>query len=183
MVEQDNSLGGEGKMIKFMGAFEKVSDLPNHRTIREYAFVGRSNVGKSSLINALVGAAVARTSNTPGRTRTLNLFNWDDKIWLMDLPGYGYARASKDDQIKWLDRLEDYLKSRRELKRLFVLIDSRHGIKDSDKIIIDFCKAENIPHKIVYTKCDKKGAGDFSDGILTSAERKIGIDEIKKATS
>lgn len=168
-------------MIKFMGSFEKVSDLPNHRTIPEYAFVGRSNVGKSSLINALVGMQVAKTSNTPGRTRALNLFNWDDKIWLMDLPGYGYARVSKDEQIKWLDRLEDYLLNRRELKKLFILIDSRHGVKDSDKIIIGFCKAENIPNQIIYTKCDKKGSGAFSDGIMTSAEKNIGIDELKKA--
>ena len=165
-----------------MGAFERVSDLQNHPTIAEFAFIGRSNVGKSSLINALAGHNIAKVSNTPGRTRTLNLFNWDDKIWLMDLPGYGYARASKDDQIKWLERLEDYLSHRRELKKLFILIDARVGVKDSDKLIIDFCRDGEIPHQIVWTKCDKKEAmKNLSGGIMTSAARKIGVDEVKKA--
>ena len=83
-------------MIKFVGAFEKVSDLPETQ-FTEYAFAGRSNVGKSSLINAIVGAPVARTSNTPGRTQTLNMFNIDDRISIIDLPGYGYARVSRVD--------------------------------------------------------------------------------------
>jgi GTP-binding protein len=162
-----------------MGAFDSVKNLPRHPSIREYAFVGRSNVGKSSLLNALVGAKVAKVSNTPGRTRTLNLFNLDDKIWLMDLPGYGYARASKSDQIAWLKRLEEYLSTRGELKTLFVLIDSRIGKKDSDDLIIDFCRQEKIPFQIVYTKCDKKEANSFEGGIMTSAEKKIGLDELK----
>jgi GTP-binding protein len=167
-------------MIRFMGAFEQVSDLPGHGNVREYAFVGRSNVGKSSLINAVAGAKIAKVSNTPGRTRTLNLFNVDDKMWIMDLPGYGFAKVSKDEQIKWLARLEDYLSRRSELKKLFILIDARVGIKDLDNILIDFCRAENIPFQIVYTKCDKKDARSFSDGITTSAKDKIGIDMIKK---
>ncbi|MDR2268895.1 MAG: ribosome biogenesis GTP-binding protein YihA/YsxC [Rickettsiales bacterium] len=165
-------------MIKFMGSFGEVSDLPKHPTIREYAFVGRSNVGKSSLLNALVAKPIAKTSNAPGRTRTLNLFNWNDKIWLMDLPGYGYARVSKEEQVKWMNRLIDYLLSRMELKKLFILIDSRHGIKNSDKTIIDFCKEKKISYKIIYTKCDKKDSQNFSDGIMTSSEKKIGIDEV-----
>jgi len=167
-------------MIKFMGSFERVSDLPAHPTISEYAFVGRSNVGKSSLLNAVVGSVVARVSNTPGRTRSLNLFNVDDKIWLMDLPGYGYAKASKSDQIEWLERLEEYLSVRAELKQVFILIDSRIGVKDLDRTIIDFCAVEKIPYKIIYTKSDKKGAQKFLDGIITSSEKKIGIDEVKK---
>jgi len=167
-------------MIKFIGSFEKVCDLPNHKTIREYAFVGRSNVGKSSLLNAVVGEKVAKVSNTPGRTRSLNLFNYDDKIWLMDLPGYGFAKASKDEQIRWLERLENYLTNRRELALLFVLIDSRHGIKDSDRLILDFCKTERIPHKIIYTKSDKKDSQKFDNGIMTSSEKKTGIDEVIK---
>ena len=167
-------------MIKFMGSFEKVKGLPKHPTISEYAFIGRSNVGKSSLLNAACGALVARVSNTPGRTRALNLFNMDDKIWLMDLPGYGYARISKKEQIEWLERLEEYLSGRKELKKVFILIDSRVGPKDTDKIIIDFCSKENIPYRIVYTKCDKKDACEFSGGIMTSAEKKTGIDEVKK---
>jgi GTP-binding protein len=162
-----------------MGAFDSVRNLPRHPSIREYAFAGRSNVGKSSLLNALAGVKVARVSNTPGRTRALNLFNWDDRVWLMDLPGYGYARVSKDEQIAWLNRLEEYLSSRAELKKLFILIDSRIGAKDVDKIIIDFCNSRKIPFQIVYTKCDKKEALSFDDGIMTSSERKTGIGELK----
>jgi GTP-binding protein len=162
-----------------MGSFDRVRDLPKHGGAREYAFVGRSNVGKSSLINAVLGEAVARVSNTPGRTRQLNLFNVDDKIWIMDLPGYGYAKASKAEQIEWLKRLEEYLTTRAELKLLFILIDSRHGIKDSDKIVIDFCRAEGVPFQLVYTKSDKKGAAAPTDAILTSAEKKIGIERVK----
>ena len=166
-------------MLKFMGAFEEVQHLPRHPSIREYAFIGRSNVGKSSLINALAGSAIAKVSNTPGRTRTLNLFNMDDRIWILDLPGYGYAKVSKEEQVRWLRRLESYLKARTELKKLFVLIDARHGVKDLDKVILDFCKSENIPYQIVYTKCDKKGVCKYDDGIMTSSEKKIGIEELR----
>jgi GTP-binding protein len=166
-----------------MGAFDSAKDLPRHPSIREYAFAGRSNVGKSSLLNALAGEKIARVSNTPGRTRTLNLFNWDDRIWLMDLPGYGYARVSKADQAAWLKRLEDYLSSRAELKKLFVLIDSRVGMKEADEVVIDFCKSEGIPFQIVYTKCDKRASGLVvrdSCGIVTSATKKTGIGEVRK---
>jgi GTP-binding protein len=172
-----------GWPIKFMGSFEEIGDLPNHPTIREFAFVGRSNVGKSSLINAIVGEKAAKVSNEPGRTRSMNLFNWGDRVWLMDLPGYGYARVSKDDRARWLDRLENYLARRRELKALFILIDSRRGIMESDGIMIDFCEAEKIPYRIIYTKCDKKearGAKHASPGIMTSALKKIGIGEVSE---
>ena len=118
-------------MIKFVGAFDKVSDLPN-TAFPEYAFIGRSNVGKSSLINAIVRQNIARVSNTPGRTQTLNLFNIDDRIMIVDLPGYGYARVSRADAARWLARLEEYLLTRSQLRRLFVLIDSRIGVRPSD---------------------------------------------------
>ena len=165
---------------RFVGSFERVADLPRHGSIREFAFIGRSNVGKSSLINAVLCANVARVSNTPGRTQSLNLFNINDKVWIMDLPGYGWARVSKDDQVRWLERLEEYLANRTELAMLFILIDSRHGVKDIDKVILDFVRAENIPHTLIYTKCDKKGAGKFEDGIMTSSEKGTGIDKIRK---
>lgn len=179
-------------MIKFVGGFETVKSLPKTQ-FAEYAFVGRSNVGKSSLINAIVGAPVARTSNTPGRTQTLNLFNLDDKIMIVDLPGYGYARVSKTDAMRWLERLDEYLKTRRQLKRLFILIDSRIGPRDSDLDLMDFCDANAIQYQIVYTKRDKRireenqtkiehtAHGAMVPEIIeTSAEKKTGIEALRK---
>ena len=178
-------------LIKFVGSFETVKSLPKtHFT--EYAFVGRSNVGKSSLINAIVGAPVARTSNTPGRTQSLNLFNIDDRVILVDLPGYGYARVSRENAARWLERLQEYLTTRAQLKRLFILIDSRIGPKDSDIELMDFCDKNGICYQIVYTKKDKKireseqlklshesHPAMVSDIIETSAEKKIGIAELR----
>ena len=179
-------------MIKFVGSFETVKSLPNTH-FAEYAFIGRSNVGKSSLINAVVGSAIARTSNTPGRTQSLNLFNIDDRVMIVDLPGYGYARVSKVDAMRWLHRLEEYLLTRRQLKRLFILIDSRIGVKDADLDLMDFCDANAIQYQIVYTKKDKKvrevkqyelkhtDHGAMLPEILyTSAEKKTGLDSIKE---
>ena len=180
-------------MIKFMGSFEKVSQLPPSQ-FPEYAFIGRSNVGKSSLINAIAGHIIARTSKTPGRTQSLNLFNFDDKLMIMDLPGYGYARVSKESQEKWLRRLEEYLLTRRQLSRLFILIDSRVGIKESDLELMNFCDANGISYQIVLTKKDKKirekDQQKITDAehpammatiIETSAEKKYGIDELRQA--
>ncbi len=179
-------------MIKFVGSFETVRSLPNSH-FAEYAFVGRSNVGKSSLINAVVGAPIARTSNTPGRTQSLNLFNVDDRIMIVDLPGYGYARVSKVDAMRWLKRLEEYLLSRGQLKRLFILIDSRIGPKDADLDLMDFCDVNAIPYQIVYTKKDKKVREEkqveirhtdhgamLPDVLFTSAEKKTGLEPIRE---
>lgn len=178
-------------MIKFVGSFETVKALPNTK-MSEFAFVGRSNVGKSSLINAVLGQKVARTSNTPGRTQSLNLFNLDDRVIIADLPGYGYARVSKSDALRWLHRLEEYLLTRRQLKRLFVLVDSRIGPRDSDLDLMDFCDANAIPYQVVYTKKDKRvreenqhvlshtDHGAMVEKILfTSAEKKTGLEDIK----
>jgi len=179
-------------MIKFVGSFETVRSLPNSH-FAEYAFIGRSNVGKSSLINAVVGAPIARTSNTPGRTQSLNLFNVDDRIMIVDLPGYGYARVSKVDAMRWLKRLEEYLLSRGQLKRLFILIDSRIGPKDADLDLMDFCDVNAIPYQIVYTKKDKKVRKEkqveirhtdhgamLPDVLFTSAEKKTGLEPIRE---
>ncbi len=178
-------------MIKFVGSFETVKSLPDTQ-FAEYAFVGRSNVGKSSLINAIVRAPVARTSNTPGRTQSLNLFNLDDRVMIVDLPGYGYARVSRVDAMRWLQRLEEYLLNRRQLKRLFILIDSRIGVKNADLDLMDFCDANAIGYQIVYTKKDKKvrelnqmeikhtDHGAMVPEILeTSAEKKTGLESIR----
>ena len=179
-------------MIKFVGSFETVKSLPKTH-FSEYAFIGRSNVGKSSLINAIVGAQIARTSNTPGRTQSLNLSNLDDRIMIVDLPGYGYAKVSKVDAMRWVQRLEDYLLNRSQLKRLFILIDSRIGVRDSDLDLMDFCDANAIPYQVVYTKKDKKvrennqieikhtDHGAMIPEILyTSAEKKTGLDGLRE---
>ncbi len=178
-------------MIKFVGSFETVKSLPNTQ-FAEYAFVGRSNVGKSSLINAIMGEKIARTSNTPGRTQSLNLFNFNDKAMIVDLPGYGYARVSKADVMRWVKRLEEYLLNRSQLRRLFILIDSRIGPKDSDLDLIDFCDKNGVCYQIVYTKKDKR-IREKEQSIIshenhpamiekvleTSAEKKIGLDELR----
>ncbi len=178
-------------MIKFVGSFETVKSLPNTQ-FAEYAFVGRSNVGKSSLINAIVNEKIARTSNTPGRTQSLNLFNFNDKAMIVDLPGYGFARVSKADVLRWLQRLEEYLLNRSQLRRLFILIDSRIGPKDSDLDLLDFCDKNGICYQIVYTKKDKRIREKEQNTIShdnhpamieqvleTSAEKKIGLDELR----
>ena len=178
-------------MIKFVGSFEEVEKLPN-TTFAEYAFVGRSNVGKSSLINAIVSENVARTSNTPGRTQSLNLFNVQDKAMIVDLPGYGYARVSKTEAMRWLHRLEQYLLNRSQLRRLFILIDSRIGAKDSDLDLMDFCDKNGICYQVVYTKKDKKVREQTQhelshtdhpamlEQILeTSAEKKTGLEDLR----
>lgn len=178
-------------MIRFVGGFERVCDLPETQ-FPEYAFAGRSNVGKSSLINAVLGQTVARTSNTPGRTKTLNMFNVHDKITVMDLPGYGYARVSRVDTERWLMRFQEYITTRRQIKRLFILIDSRIGPRDTDMELMNFCDLNGIPYQIVYTKKDKRirdadqvvidhmqHPAMIADILETSAEKKRGIESIR----
>lgn len=178
-------------MIKFVGGFERVCDLPETQ-FPEYAFAGRSNVGKSSLINAILNAPVARTSNTPGRTQTLNVFNVHDKISIVDLPGYGYARVARATTDAWMMRFQEYITSRRQLQRLFILIDSRIGPRDSDMELMNFCDANGISYQIVYTKKDKRireanqviidsalHPAMVDDVLETSAEKKRGIESIR----
>ena len=122
----------------------------------EVAFAGRSNVGKSSLLNALTGRnALARTSNTPGRTRELNYFDLGGQLRLVDLPGYGYARASKKDAAAWGKLTRDFLRGRAPLRRVCVLIDSRHGLKPSDLEIADMLDQSAVNYQIILTKIDK----------------------------
>ena len=178
-------------MIKFVGGFERVCDLPETQ-FPEYAFAGRSNVGKSSLINAVLGCKVARTSNTPGRTQTLNMFNIDDRLVIMDLPGYGYARVAKADIDQWMIRFQEYIMTRRQLRRLFILVDSRIGPRDSDLSLMHFCDAKGISYQVIYTKKDKKirehnqteidansHSAMVAEILETSAEKKYGIESVR----
>ena len=166
----------------------------------EIAFAGCSNVGKSSLINALVGMkALAHTSNTPGRTRQINFFNLADRLMISDLPGYGYARAPKSQVRQWTTLVETYLKGRASLRRSFVLVDARHGVKSSDRNIFRMLDSEAQSYQVVLTKCDKVKAGPLSSLIdachselakhgaahpkiaTTSARKGDGIPELRAA--
>ncbi len=122
----------------------------------EVAFAGRSNVGKSSLINALTNRKdLARTSNTPGRTQQINFFDLGSRLMLADLPGYGYARAPKAQVKAWTRLVNTYLKGRQELRRTCVLVDARHGLKDTDREVFRMLDTAAQVYQVVLTKCDK----------------------------
>ncbi|MFN3512142.1 MAG: ribosome biogenesis GTP-binding protein YihA/YsxC [Phenylobacterium sp.] len=142
-------------------------DLP------EVAFAGRSNVGKSSLINALTGHKhLARASNEPGRTREVNFFVLDDKLRLVDLPGYGWAKASKTEVKKFQNLGRDYLRGRPNLKRAYLLIDARHGLKEVDKEPMDAFDRAAVSYQIVLTKADKLKSVEV-DAVLRRTEAAI----------
>ncbi len=127
----------------------------------EIAFAGRSNVGKSSLVNALTGrSTLARTSHTPGRTQELIFFNLGDKLTLVDMPGYGYAAVSKDKAASWGALARDYLRGRPTLMRAFVLVDGRHGLKESDEATMKLLDASAVSYAIVLTKRDEVKRAD-----------------------
>ncbi len=138
----------------------------------EIAFAGRSNVGKSSLINALVGQnALARTSRTPGRTRQINFFDLGGRLMVVDLPGYGYARASKSEIAAWTNLVNGYLRGRVTLRRVMLLIDARHGLKPPDRDIMAMLDDAAVVYQIILTKADKTKP-DALDAVLeeTAAE-------------
>ena len=139
----------------------------------EIAFAGRSNVGKSSLLNALAGRKnLARTSNTPGRTQQVNFFNLGERLMLTDLPGYGYARATKSIVEKWTRLIKSYLKGRVQLRRVCLLIDSRHGMKDTDREAMDLMDAAAVGYQIILTKCDKVKASEL-ENLLEKTHKEI----------
>jgi GTP-binding protein len=143
---------------RFALSVASVAGLPPQDDV-EVAFSGRSNVGKSSLINALVGQKdLARTSNTPGRTRELNYFTADAGPTIVDMPGYGYARASKRAIGSWNRLIRDYLRGRPNLRRVYLLVDARHGLKPNDLETLDLLDKAAVSYQIVLTKCDEPKA-------------------------
>ena len=139
----------------FILGVAKLEQLPPVRGV-EIAFAGRSNVGKSSLINALTGVNdLARASNTPGRTRELNFFDINGALTLIDMPGYGYAKAPKKEVKKWQSMLRGYLRGRPGLTRVFVLIDSRHGVLAADEEMMTLLDESAVTYQLVLTKIDK----------------------------
>jgi GTP-binding protein len=187
--------------VAFLKSAPKLEFLPDP-TVAEIAFAGRSNVGKSSLINALVNRNnLARASNTPGRTQELNFFEVGDPaiFRIVDMPGYGYAKAPIATVKKWRHLINDYLRGRVVLKRVFLLIDSRHGIKEVDHEIMAMLDAAAISYRIVLTKTDKIKASElaaveadtaeklrkhvaaFPQLSVTSAEKRGGIDDLRAA--
>jgi GTP-binding protein len=145
---------------RFVAGAADAASLPAE-SLPEIAFLGRSNVGKSSLVNALTGRRMlARTSNTPGRTRQINFFALDGRLMLVDLPGYGYAEASKSAVKAWTRLVQHYLRGRASLRRVYLLVDSRHGIKEPDRPIMQLCDASGLSFQVVLTKIDKLGVAE-----------------------
>lgn len=153
----------------FLRAVASWDGLPPANGI-EIAFAGRSNVGKSSLINALTGRkALARTSNTPGRTQELIYFQNNDGVRLVDMPGYGYAAAPKAKVEAWTDLIHVYLRDRTNLARVYVLVDGRHGIKDADLPALDLLGQSAVSHQIVLTKMDALKRAEVEDRMAATA--------------
>lgn len=145
------------KKAAFAGSSTRVDQRPKPR-LPEFAFIGRSNVGKSSLINMLTGnGSLAKTSSTPGKTRLVNHFLINDRWYLVDLPGYGFAKMPNAERKQLSDTINDYMDNSGELALLFVLVDSRHDIQRNDLEFIETLGRDGIPFAIIYTKCDKMG--------------------------
>ncbi|MDR0448859.1 MAG: ribosome biogenesis GTP-binding protein YihA/YsxC [Rickettsiales bacterium] len=169
---------------KFIGGFTSARDLPK-TALPEFAFVGRSNVGKSSLINMITGfGKLARVSNTPGRTRAINMFEFSGRI-LVDLPGYGFASGAKSEIKQWNETLNGYLSGRGNLRKVFLLIDARRGVMPIDGEAINALKKMKIDYSVVFTKIDKIPKAELaliaSGVIKTSSDKKTGREEILAA--
>jgi GTP-binding protein len=187
--------------VSFLKSAPELKFLPDP-SAPEIAFAGRSNVGKSSLLNRLTNrSSLARTSNTPGRTQELNYFEVGDpvRLRLVDMPGYGFAKAPKDMARRWRFLVNDYLRGRQVLKRALVLIDSRHGIKDVDREVMQMLDDAAVGYRVILTKADKIKASELAEVtarteeearkhpaahpeiIATSSEKGLGMDRLRAA--
>jgi len=172
---------------QFAFAAGSVAALPPMRGV-EIAFAGRSNVGKSSLINALTGRrALARTSHTPGRTQELIFFTGPGSLTLVDMPGYGYAAAAKSKIAAWTELIHAYLRGRTNLARVYLLIDARHGLKDTDAATLDALGKAAVSHQIVLTKADTLKAAELAAAVAATeaalTQRKAAFPQVLATSS
>ncbi len=211
MIEEPANAGDDAKAaaalergrVLFAGECDFVmgvrteADLPKAE-LPEVAFAGRSNVGKSSLLNALTNRnSLARTSNTPGRTREVNFFRLGGELMLVDLPGYGYAKAGKEEIARWNQLIDDYLRGRANLRRVCLLIDARRGIGAPDRKVMELLDKAAVVYQVVLTKVDKEKAGAlakikqtaaaeiarhgaaYPEILATSAAKRLGLEEAR----
>ena len=171
MASSNKNLNGFFSANKFLGSYDSYNEIPVSNINRECCFIGRSNVGKSSLINSITKTKkLAKTSKTPGRTQSINVFEISNKINIVDLPGYGFAKVSKvmRDNLKYL--IEDYIINRNILNHIFLLIDSKVGVKNSDIDMLDYINSGSKKFSIILTKIDKisKNQNDYQSKSILS---------------